>query len=486
MKWECSEFKLLGINFKIALEEMPKSNFEQTLNKIQKCINFWEKHNLTILGKITVLKTLVLPKFNHMFMCLQNPDNEFISRLEKIFFKFIWNGKPDKIQRSQLTNSYEKGGMKMINIKAQISAFKISWIKRLILSESMFKDLFEEMILPIDKIVCLGPLVFKDKKIDFSNPFWKDVFYAWTELFKNFTPDNESNIFFDPIWYNPKFSDNIFYHKNLYENGVFFIHQLLDPQNNILHFDLIKNKARDQNFHFLDFAKLKMLIKKYKNNLSIGFKNVPYTFPFIPNHIQATFQECRQNYIILNNSMPKFIFKERWNKILDTEIDEETWKKYFKICHTSSLSHEEIWFQYKVINRILGTNAKLFKFKITKTALCPFCPHIQTLEHLFVECPYAINIWLNLNQWLKKILQIDILFDASNILLGYLVPSHSIEVNSLIILSKRFIFNASSQKRIPNFQELKGYIKHFCVERSQVYNGGENIWSIFLDKINTL
>jgi hypothetical protein len=51
----------------------------------------------------------------------------------------------------------------------------------------------------------------------------------------------------------------------------------------------------------------------------------------MPSHIQATFQECRKIYIILNKSMQKFIFKERWNEILDTEIDEETWKNYYKI-----------------------------------------------------------------------------------------------------------------------------------------------------------
>jgi hypothetical protein len=93
-----------------------------------------------------------------------------------------------------------------------------------------------------------------------------------------------------------------------------------------------------------------------------------------------------------------------------------------------------------MINQSLSTKAKLFKFKISKTALCAFCPHIQILEHLFVECQYATHIWLNCNKWNKKILQIDILFDASSILLGFLFPSHSITVNSLIILSKTIYF----------------------------------------------
>ena len=31
--------------------------------------------------------------------------------------KFIWNGKPDKVKRNTLIGDFEKGGLKMIDIK---------------------------------------------------------------------------------------------------------------------------------------------------------------------------------------------------------------------------------------------------------------------------------------------------------------------------------------------------------------------------------
>ena len=44
-------------------------------------------------------------------------------------------------------------------------------------------------------------------------------------------------------------------------------------------------------------------------------------------------------------------------------------------------------FQYKVLNNIVFTNEKLFKFKILDSPLCSFCKReVESLEHLFYYC----------------------------------------------------------------------------------------------------
>jgi hypothetical protein len=35
-----------------------------------------------------------------------------LNDIEKIFYKFLWNGKKDKIKRSIIINEYEEGGLK--------------------------------------------------------------------------------------------------------------------------------------------------------------------------------------------------------------------------------------------------------------------------------------------------------------------------------------------------------------------------------------
>jgi hypothetical protein len=52
--------------------------------------------------------------------------------IEKKCFKFIWNGKPDKIKRNLIINSYERGGLQMIDIKSYFIALKATWVSRLV------------------------------------------------------------------------------------------------------------------------------------------------------------------------------------------------------------------------------------------------------------------------------------------------------------------------------------------------------------------
>ena len=50
----------------------------------------WNRRNLTPLGGLTVLKTILLPQFNHIFASLPNPSDSQLKDLESwFFFKFV-------------------------------------------------------------------------------------------------------------------------------------------------------------------------------------------------------------------------------------------------------------------------------------------------------------------------------------------------------------------------------------------------------------
>lgn len=46
-------------------------------------------------------------------------------------FSFLWNDKPDKIKRIQITQDYENGGLKMVDISKFSNCLKASWVKRI-------------------------------------------------------------------------------------------------------------------------------------------------------------------------------------------------------------------------------------------------------------------------------------------------------------------------------------------------------------------
>ena len=70
-----------------------------------------------------MIKTLALPKLIH----LQSLFND----LNKLFFNFIWDGKPEKIKRNTLIADFEDGGLKIIHLQQFNAYLKITWVKRL-------------------------------------------------------------------------------------------------------------------------------------------------------------------------------------------------------------------------------------------------------------------------------------------------------------------------------------------------------------------
>jgi hypothetical protein len=61
----------------------------------------WGKRNLTILGKIMIIKALVIPIFTFVASACVVPD-KYRKEIESKCFKFIWDGKPDKVKRNTM------------------------------------------------------------------------------------------------------------------------------------------------------------------------------------------------------------------------------------------------------------------------------------------------------------------------------------------------------------------------------------------------
>ena len=64
---------------------------------------------LSLFGKVTIIKTLLLPKVTYISSIIPSPV-EFIKSFQTIIFNFLWKG-PDKIARTAAINSFEYGGL---------------------------------------------------------------------------------------------------------------------------------------------------------------------------------------------------------------------------------------------------------------------------------------------------------------------------------------------------------------------------------------
>ena len=89
---------------------MPEINYPKVVNKIEKLLNGWNRRCLTPIGKISVIKTLAVSQLNHIIMTCPTGGTKYIKELEKKFYAFLWEGKPDKsvYKCINLTQNYQK------------------------------------------------------------------------------------------------------------------------------------------------------------------------------------------------------------------------------------------------------------------------------------------------------------------------------------------------------------------------------------------
>merc|ERR1712240_566635 len=172
--WDPGTFQILGITFSVNFNDIVDLNFGNKIDEVKRDISKWKKRNLTPIGKITLIKTLIMAKLTYLFINLPDPPAKFLEEIDNLITRFLWGGKINKIKKQTIIKSYDKGGLKMYNIYSSLAAFKISWLKRL-------EHTDEREILSLKLYPCLNDLKkygsnYTERNMkQIKNPFWRDV-----------------------------------------------------------------------------------------------------------------------------------------------------------------------------------------------------------------------------------------------------------------------------------------------------------------------
>ena len=440
LTWQLNgKFKVLGISFNLDTDDITQENYKAKVQDFKKTLNTWIARNLTIFGRITIVKSLALPKLVHLFSSIPNPSPEVFNELQKACFSFIWKGS-EKIKRTTLYNTYKNGGLKIPNVEAFCQALKMSWIKRMLddLNVTEWKLL---LITNIEKYGGNYIWLAKEKQPIFLkdlNPFWKDVFLAWNKI--NMQQKGE-NYLSEPLFFNEniKINRKTVFLKAWHQSGVSLVNDLVNEQGEFRNWEDIKTSLT-LNTNFLQHRSIVEAIpRNWKKRIKDHGKriiNEPVN-EFL-DKIKHTKKPTKLMYNFLVEKIAtkptKLITK--WQDILEIELEEADWSNIF----ISPFKHQEMKLrelQFKIVHRILPTNAYLYKCRIKQSESCTFC-HIfrESIEHLLWDCLVVKTLWLQLSDWLKEIgFQYE--FTKTNIILGEYNAPNIIEHIKLI--TKEFI-----------------------------------------------
>ena len=487
--WGASEFNLLGINFACDLTKMPNLNYQSALIKAKQVVNSWKYRYVTPIGKITIVKTLIISKFTHLFMTLPTPVT-VLNDLNKLLFNFIWDGKPDKIKREQMCANKLKGGLNMTNVYNFEKSLKLNWLKQIFTGRTKIwlYILSNDTKLNLNYLSSLGSewcLSLMPK----LNPFWKKVF----SYYNHFCQQSQNiktneDILCTSIWLNKSLGTEKIFFANWFKHGIQVVGDILNSEGNIFPLEEIEKKF---NFtvNVLNYFTMRALTKKY---ISMNGKDINFDFrrPHIPMHIRALLgSSTKSKHVYLKLQQNESCIQKHEQKwTLDLHLIEPTsdsWSTIYKICFHTLRDNTFIWFQYRVLHRILGVQQLLYKIKLSNTENCRLCnEHSETILHLFSDCQESNNLWKNVTSWINTSLNMQLHLDMNMKILGNIEPGPNFwPLNFILLVTRHYIFTRAKKFGKLNIYHLQSILKKIYSEQealSKLENNNkffEKIWS---------
>eukprot|EP00105_Crassostrea_gigas_P040116 XP_019924264.1 PREDICTED: uncharacterized protein LOC109619185 [Crassostrea gigas] len=455
---ECSSFTIKLRVFWMHLVLIPK---------IKSMIQHWNRRILTPIGRVTVVKSLIIPKINHLFISLPTPRRETILSLNKDIFEFVWNAKCDKIKRSVITQDYQQGGLKMLEMNKFIMSLKCSWLKRLIKGKKSWIDIFEAIngVQIVNKLLDFGDAFISECVIPKNNVFWQDVFNSFLCVIKSFNGSFvKENLPSIPVWYNTniKVGMKTLFIKSWYEKGVKIISDFLDVDGNLLPHDIFQHRF-NMNVCIMQYNSVVSAISRYLKSFLTKNSYQGFITPYIPIYYKSLllYNKCTNVvYRQLNscNVIPTSISK--WESELVQYGAKICVNDAFNVCFKTTKDTQLQWLQFRLLHRILPVNHYLKKIKVVSSDCCSFCKHeVETIQHVFINCEKVSTIWSNLSLHIYHATSLRLGFNVVNILFGELPMSKNNKVINLIILcSKQYLFTCLKKGKLPCLSGLLSYL----------------------------
>ena len=138
---------------------------------------------------------------------------------------------------------------------------------------------------------------------------------------------------------------------------------------NIISLGTLKSRYRIDETNFLHYLRVKGLCKQFLKNNSYVSSNL--SRPNGPNHIKILYRTNKGERDLykyaFTNRKNTHSMKEKCNSDLTVSIDNRPWKSIFNTCYFTTHDNCVIWFQLRIIYRILGTGHYLYKIGIIPT-----------------------------------------------------------------------------------------------------------------------
>ena len=450
LKWN-TKVKIVGIFFSNTTPaSLLEDNWTSRLEKVQTLIASWTKRNLSISGKLCIIKSFLLSQFVYVLQSLALPEH-VLKKLNTFLFRFLWKKKNtntrafEKVKRTVVCNDIEKGGLKMIDVHTMQSSFLISWAINLLQSSNEIwsvipKYIFDSLGLNLS---CFMSDVTPQKFVGFNylkSYFWKQVLTTWLSNMHKLGNENDPtflSVNHNCLWNNSKimYRNKSLFYKDWIDANICFISDAVNDGNIISFNDVCERvgqkPTRQFEYNALCTALRGRLAEPLITSTSMEQTNVlkvcKRVTPQIIRHLLTTFkteQPCCQKF---------------WVRKYGITLTDAHWAIAYKTTKEERLR----LLHWKLLHNIYPTNIMLHKMGLRDSIRCSYCQENDFIEHFFWSCPKIKKIWSLCSEYIFKATYRQIVLSETDVLFGYDIQDTNSSfcklVNRVILICKMVI-----------------------------------------------
>jgi len=481
IQWVEKSTKVLGIYVSKDPVNLIDQNYNDILERIRAKLNGWKRRNLSILGKINIIKCLGISQVVYLLTMLPSPGTKFLKELEGILFNFIWNNSNDRIKRSTLIGNLDLGGINMIDVGCLNKALKIGWIKRLLQQGGTWSSL----------IISKLPFTYTADNINYylqanlhlnefniwlkldKESMWYEIMFEWYQYtYKTCNQlDSKDCIVNQNIWFNStiRIANKPVYYKSWYTAGIKYINNLLDG--NKWKSPLELEQEFDIKINLLDYLGI-------LNSIPVTWRRILKLDHYNGNNMNGDTYTSNIDKLLSCKQVNKSVYMElvskkcciptkrweNWLEELGEDISELDWLDIFPRINKCTTSTRLRSLGYRFLIRDVLTNTRLTRMGKALNEFCYLCKtEVESISHLYWHCAVTKRLWERLKLFLLEKANINLTLDPLELLLGASRENPDESPPELILLLsivvKNFIHSCKCRNTRPTEEGLLCRIK---------------------------
>jgi hypothetical protein len=147
---------ILGMDIDSELINLDE-NFSSTIVSLKKCVDYWKRYNLTMVGRINVIKSLLFSQILYLGSFLM-PSSSKLKTMQKLLDDFALDG--TNIARDRITQPVEMGGLGLFDIEKFLTGQQASWVFK---AHKSSRDNWRYKLRSLcnGNVLCAGPGIIK-------------------------------------------------------------------------------------------------------------------------------------------------------------------------------------------------------------------------------------------------------------------------------------------------------------------------------------